>query len=394
MKILIINVVCGVKSTGRICTDLAEMLDAHGHEVKIAYGREGVPGKYKKYAVRIGTDFDVKIHAGLARVTDSSGFHSTAYTKRFIQWIKEYNPDVIHLHNIHGYYINVKLLFEYLKCSNKRVIWTMHDCWALTGHSVFCDAIDCEKWKTGCYHCPQLNEYPKSFIDRSKSNWIIKRNIFTGVSDMQIVTPSRWLANVVKESYMNEYPVQVIPNGIDTSVFRQQKRKLRSKCGSENKYIILAVANPWTKMKGLDDYLQLSKMLDQRFQIILVGLSKKQLTELPDGVVGIERTHNIEELVQLYSVADVFLNLTYTDTYPTVNLEARACGAKIVTYDTGGSPEAAGEDAIVVPKGDLLQVKTVLENLIENKNELSEEKRVKDSSETVEEYLKIYECRE
>ena len=205
MKVLMINVVCGIRSTGRICTDLATALEAQGHEVKIAYGRENVPEQFQKYAVRIGTDLDVKLHGLRARLLDGAGFGSKRATKKFIEWVKEYDPDVIHLHNIHGYYINVEVLFKYLKSCSKKIIWTLHDCWAFTGHSAYCDAVQCDRWKTGCYECPQISEYPRSVVDRSKLNWKKKREMFTGIPNMILVTPSQWLAGLVKESFLNKY---------------------------------------------------------------------------------------------------------------------------------------------------------------------------------------------
>lgn len=171
MKILMINVVCGIRSTGRICTDLAMALESKGHDVKIAYGREKVPEQFQKYAVRIGSDLSVSLHGVQARLADSAGFGSEKATKRFIEWVREYSPDVIHLHNIHGYYINIEILFEYLKECGKKVIWTLHDCWPFTGHSAYCDAISCERWITGCYDCPQSKAYPKSLVDKSNLNW-------------------------------------------------------------------------------------------------------------------------------------------------------------------------------------------------------------------------------
>lgn len=362
-----INVVCGIKSTGRICTDLADGLAKQGHKVKIAYGREVVPKQYKKYAIRIGNDMDVDIHAGLARITDSSGFHSKFYTKQFIKWVKNFDPDVIHLHNIHGYYINVEMLFEYLRACGKRIIWTLHDCWSFTGHSVFCDAIDCRKWQTGCKHCPQKLEYPRSFLDRSARNWKKKSKIFTNIPNLLIVTPSHWLAGLVKKSYLKNYTVTTIYNGIDTSCFYPLENDFRKYYHLEDKFIILAVASTWNEKKGFNDYVKLAGMLDERYKIIMVGLTKRQIKDLPDLMFGLERTASTKELAAMYSASDVFLNLTYVDTYPTVNLEAAACGGKVVTYKTGGSPEGV-EDVIVVEKGNLNAVLDVLKQLFKQRD--------------------------
>ncbi len=351
-----INVVCGIRSTGRICTDLADALTAQGHTVKIAYGREEVPDKYKKYAHRIGTDFDVKLHGIRARLLDESGFGSKIATIRFIEWVKKFDPDVIHLHNIHGYYINIEVLFDYLRTCGKKIIWTLHDCWAFTGHSALCDGIGCEKWKNGCGNCPNLKEYPKSYKDYSKNNWLKKRKIFTRIPNLTIVTPSKWLAGLVKRSFLKGYSVKVIHNGIDTSQFYPIKSDFRKRYNIEDKYVLLGVASSWNDMKGLSDYIKLAKILDDSYRIVLVGLSKEQLRSVPQNMICIERTNSTEELVQIYSASDVLLNLSYCENYPTVNLEAIACGTPVITYDTGGSAESAIINGNVVLRGDLTAV--------------------------------------
>lgn len=357
MKVLMINVVCGIRSTGRICTDLATELEKQGHEVKIAYGREQVPQRFQKYAVRIGSDFDVKLHGIKARVLDAAGFGSKRATEKFIKWVKEYDPDVIHLHNIHGYYINIEVLFKYLKTCGKKIIWTLHDCWAFTGHSAYCDAIDCRKWKDGCRKCPQLKEYPKAMIDLSCINWKKKRALFTRISNMIIVTPSYWLEGYVKQSFLKEYPVKVIHNGIDTSQFYPMVNDFRKLYNLEDKYILLGVATSWDDMKGYSDFIKLSEMLDERYKIVMVGLTDKQLGELPSKILGIKRTSSVKELAYIYNSADLFLNLTYCENYPTVNIEAMACGTPVLTYQTGGSPEIVKKyGGIVIKKGDLKSV--------------------------------------
>lgn len=351
MKVLMINVVCGIRSTGRICTDLAEALSKEGHEVKIAYGREHVPEQYQKYAIRIGTDWDVRIHGGRARLFDQSGFGSVKATKRFIEWIREFDPDIIHLHNIHGYYLNVAILFEYLKQSGKRILWTLHDCWAFTGHAAYCEAAACEKWKSGCHDCPNLAEYPASIIDRSRSNWLKKRIIFTGVPNMSLITPSRWLKGLVEGSFLRDYPVRVIYNGIDTGAFfpssQEEREKTRSELGVKDGRLLLGVAAVWDKRKGLEDLISLGRHTQGK--IVIVGVTEKQKQALPREITGITRTNNVEELRRLYAAADVFVNPTYEDNFPTTNIEALACGTPSITYNTGGSPEGAVK---TVSKGD------------------------------------------
>ena len=352
-----INVVCGIRSTGRICTDLAEMLEQKGHKVKIAYGRESVPRQYQKYAVRIGNDIDCKMHGIATRVFDRHGFASKNSTKNFLAWAEKYNPDVLHLHNLHGYYINIEMLFDWIKSRpNMKVIWTLHDCWAFTGHCSYFSYVKCNKWKRRCKNCPQKRDYPASyFIDNSENNFLRKRNAFTGVENMTIVTPSKWLAGLVKQSFLKEYPVKVIHNGIDTDVFKPTLSNFRKKYHLENKKIILGVASTWDRRKGFEDFIKLAGMLDDTYRIVLVGLSAKQMKIIPDNIVGIMRTNNTKELAAIYTAADVFLNLTYEDNYPTVNLEAQACGTPCITYNTGGSVESVSKNS-VISQGDMKEI--------------------------------------
>lgn len=386
MKILMINVVCGIRSTGRICTDLAESLTKKGHKVKIAYGRENVPQQYKKYAVRIGSDFDCKLHGIVTRLFDRHGFASKTATKKFLEWADKYDPDVLHLHNLHGYYINIEMLFDWIKRRpDMKVIWTLHDCWAFTGHCSYFNYVKCSKWKSKCKNCPQKREYPASyFIDNSENNFIRKRNAFTGVKNMTIVTPSKWLAGLVKQSFLKEYPVQVIHNGIDTDIFKPTPSNFREKYHLENKKIILGVASTWDRRKGLDDFVKLAEMLDDTYRIVLVGLSEKQLKQMPQNIIGIMRTNNTKELAKIYTAADVFLNLTYEDNYPTVNLEAQACGTPCVTYNTGGSVESVPKENIC-SKDDLESVKLKISNI-----NLSYEKILPDNSHFFKFYLMQY----
>ena len=349
MRVLLINEVCGHGSTGKICTDLAEVCESEGFDVKIAYGRDAyVPERFKKYAVRIGSNFDVVLHALQTRIFDNTGFCSKAATEKFIEWVKVYNPDIIHLHNLHGYYINIKVLFDYLAETNKPVVWTLHDCWAFTGHCAHYILAKCDKWKTGCYKCPRKKGYPSSLIfDASEKNWEKKKALFTSVKNMTLVTPSQWLANEVKQSFLNKYPVKVIPNGIDLDVFKPTPSDFREKNGLVGKKIILGVATAWGPGKGLNDFISLSKIIGNDCKIVLVGLSEKQKMELPKSILGITRTHDAHELAAIYTTADVLFNLTYGDTYPTVNLEAQACGTPVVTYRTGGSVESVPEENVV-----------------------------------------------
>ncbi len=342
-----INSVCGIGSTGRICTDIADALIKSGHECKIAYGRDNVPEKYKNISVRIGNEFGVRVNALKARLLDNEGFNAKSATKKFIEWVKEYDPDVIHLHNLHGYYINLDLLFSYLKTSGKKVIWTLHDCWSFTGHCSYFTIVKCEQWKTHCSYCMQSRAYPKAFCDRASKNFERKRTLFTGVPNMTIVTPSKWLAGLVKESFLKDYPVKVINNGIDLNVFKPTESNFREKHGLVGKKIILGVASVWDARKGLNDFIKLANEVDADTKIVLVGITKKQRKLLPANILAIERTNNAKELAEIYTTADVFFNPTYEDNYPTVNLEAQACGTPVITYPTGGSPESIPSENVV-----------------------------------------------
>ena len=360
MKVLIVNSVCGVGSTGRICVNLARDFELQGHEVKIAYGRSGVvPEKDQKYAIRVGTELDMRVHAFRTRLLDEHGLGSVKATRRFLKWAEEYNPSLLWLHNIHGYYINYELLFDWIKRHPEmQVKWTLHDCWAFTGHCSHFAAIKCEQWTNHCSYCPQLHRYPACYAISSVSkNFDRKCAAFTGVKKMTIITPSKWLADLVKRSFLKEYPVEVHYNTIDTNVFKPTPSDFRERYNLQKKFIILGVANVWHERKGYNDFLKLAAMLDDRYSVILVGLSKKQLEKVPPRIIGIERTNNQQELAKIYTAADVFFNPTYEDNYPTVNLEAQACGTRVLTYDAGGARETIHSNkSQAIKVGDLQKV--------------------------------------
>ena len=338
MKVLQINSVCGVGSTGRIATDLYKVLEEQGHECKIAYGRGTAPEGIN--SIKIGSKLDNYYHVFKTRVFDKHGFGSVNATKKFIEEVKEYNPDIIHLHNIHGYYINIEILFNYLKEANKPVVWTLHDCWAFTGHCSHFDYIGCYKWKNGCNSCIQKKEYPCSkVIDNSKVNYEKKKELFTSIKNMTIVTPSKWLANLVKESFLGKYRVEIINNGIDLEVFKPTESNFRQLYNLKDKFIVLGVASVWEERKGLKYFIELSKRLSNEYKIVIVGVNEKQKKELPKDIIAITRTNNVRELAEIYTSADIFVNTTVEDNFPTTNLEALACGVPVITFDTGGSSE-------------------------------------------------------
>lgn len=343
MKVLQINSVCGIGSTGRIATDIHNILIEQGNESYIAYGRK-LP-KNCKNVIRIGTKVDNYSHAVKTRIFDKHGFGSKKATLDFIDKVKELNPDVIHLHNIHGYYINVEILFKYLKEAGKPLVWTFHDCWPFTGHCSYFDYVNCNKWETECINCPLKKEYPASLIiDNSKDNYYKKRELFNGIENLIIVTPSNWLSNLVKKSFLKDYPVKVINNGIDLNVFKPTKSNFRDKCDLESKFIILGVASTWEKRKGYNYFIELSKLLNKDEVIVMVGITEKQKEELPSNIIGITRTNSTKELAEFYTVADVFINPTLEDNFPTTNIESLACGTPVITFNTGGSVESVDEN--------------------------------------------------
>ncbi|SDA73487.1 Glycosyl transferases group 1 [Butyrivibrio sp. INlla18] len=378
-KLLLINSVLGYGSTGRIVLDIAKEYEADGYEVKIAYGRKmkvsaAALQDTAKYGVRIGSDMDVYYHVLYTRLTDRHGLASKMATKKFLKWASEYDPDVLWMHNIHGYYINYEMLFDWIKSRPQmEVKWTLHDCWTFTGHCSHFAYVGCEKWKCegtdgqsecseksgqeckGCYACPQLAQYPQSKADNSRDNYRRKKAAFTGVKNLTIITPSQWLKENVEKSYLCGYPVEVKYNTVDTDVFKPVDSTFKKDNGIENKKMILGVASLWNDRKGLKDFYKLSSELDKdKFQIVLVGLSKDQVDEIAEkklNIFGLERTSSVEELKKIYSAADVFANPTYEDTFPTVNMEAEACGTPVITYDTGGCKETIkSQDSKVIPQ--------------------------------------------
>jgi glycosyltransferase involved in cell wall biosynthesis len=331
MKILQINTVVNSGSTGRIAEEIGLEVMTQGHKSYIAYGRRDRPSKSN--LIKIGAKKDVYLHGIKTLLTDQHGLGSYNATKSLIKEIKNIKPNIIHLHNIHGYYINYKILFQCIKGNNIPIVWTLHDCWTFTGHCAHFEHISCLKWMSHCEKCPLYNKYPRSFVDRSYNNFDDKKEAFQNVQNLTIVAPSKWLKNLVEQSYLKDYPVNVINNGVDLKIFCPPKLKTNSR-------IILGVASTWSNSKGLNDFIKLREIFDDDIKIVLIGLSKSQIKSLPKNILGISRTENIKELTEWYQKATVFVNPTYLDNFPTTNLEALACGTPVVTYDTGGSPES------------------------------------------------------
>lgn len=365
MKVFIINVVCGKGSTGHIVVDLYNEILASENEACIGYGRGNAPQNIQKY--RIGSEMDVLVHAGLSRLTDRQGRYSIRATRALVHKIEAYSPDIIHLHNIHGYYINYEILFDFLRKYDRPVLWTMHDCWAFTGHCAHYEGVMCDGWLNGCSSCKYPFVYPKAYTRRNTGNNFSKKKSAFLIPNLTIITPSHWLKTQLSRTFFRNVPCTVINNGIDLNKFHIVSSNIKEQLGISGKKMVLGVANVWTNYKGLADFIVLSKRLGPSYAVCLVGLGKKQLKSLPDNVIGIERTESLEMLVKYYSAADVFVNLTYEDTFPTTNIEALACGTPVVTYQSGGSPEIVqGTCGKTIAKGNLdAVVRTIIDEIQE-----------------------------
>lgn len=394
-KLLQINISANHGSTGKIAEQIGRLAIADGWESYIAYGREA--GESESKLIHIGNMWDERWHGLQTRLFDRHGLASKYATKKLVEKINVIQPDIIHLHNIHGYYLNYPILFDFLSEYGKPVVWTLHDCWSFTGHCAHFDAIGCEKWKTHCANCPLRGSYPSSFlIDGSSRNFELKKKYFNLPKNLTLVPVSHWLEKLLRQSFLGDHYINMIYNGIDLTNFRPYlAAKIHSAFG---KTVVLGVASVWEERKGLSDLIKLSKHDD--LQVVLIGLNDSQLKNLPSNVVGLKRTSDQRELAEYYSSADVFVNPTYQDTFPTVNLEAMACGTPVVTYNTGGSPESLTEETgIVVPKGDVERLYSAIKSIIgKSPTEKEEQRRLcveraKDFDAKVryEEYINLYE---
>lgn len=358
--LLQINSTANWGSTGKIAEQIGELVMSHGWDSYIAYGRYA--NNSQSQLIRIGSKVSQAWHLLISRLFDRHGLASKCATKRLIKKIEQIKPDIIHLHNIHGYYINYEILFNYLQSIDTPVVWTLHDCWAFTGHCAHFVEQECYKWRIGCDNCPLHDSYPKSFSDRANKNYKLKSTLFRSRRNIAIVPVSNWLANFVQQSFLKDKQITVINNGIDTNVFYPQQTQ------EKEYYNILGVSSTWSNSKGLNDFYKLRTILDaDKYHITLVGLTKQQIADLADGIIGIERTNSIQELAHIYSDASVFVNPTYADTFPTTNLEALSCGTPIVTYKTGGCPETiCSNSGIIVEQGDIKALKIAIEQVCSN----------------------------
>lgn len=401
MRIAEINAV-HIGSTGKIMFGIAEVARTLGHEVATFsphyYQRyENMDFPQRQHHTYFSNPVSNFIHLRLAQMTGRYGCFSFFSTMRLLKYLDAFKPNIIHLHILHGCNVNIPLLFSYLKRKQMRIVWTFHDCWALTGKCPHFTAAKCNRWKEGCGHCPQLEEYPKSTVDATKLLYRYKKKWFSGISEMVIATPSRWLETMVRGSYLQDYPISVINNGIDLNVFSPNPGDFCDRHSiPQEKHIVLGVAFGWGYKKGLDVFIQLADSLGDEYQIVLVGTNENVDAQLPGNIISIHRTNNQKELTEIYSAADVFVNPTREETLGLVNIEALACGTPVITFRTGGSPETIDETCGSVVECD--DVNALEKEIIRvcNEKPYSQEACLKrarqfDQEEKFREYVKLYE---
>ena len=343
MKIAEINA-SNYGSTGNIMLSITEHMRKKGHQVLVCY-----PATKRNFAKQvegsyiIGNIYSRNICLQLSKLTGREDLFFRSATLRLLRKLDHFQPDVIHLHNIHGWYINFPMIFSYIKRRNIRVVWTFHDCWPTTGHCSYFDMVGCDKWKTECGRCPIYRDYPESWLDNAAILHRAKKNVFLRVQDLTIVTPSKWLAEIVSQSFLKDYQVRVINNGIDLDIFKPTSSTFRERYGLGDNILLLGVAFGWAERKGLDVFIRLARELDEHYRIVIVGTDETVDKQLPKNIISIHRTHDQKELAEIYTAADLFVNPTREENFPTVNIEALACGTPVLTFNTGGSPEIIDE---------------------------------------------------
>ena len=392
MKVLFVNMAYGAGSTGKIIADIMDLLKKNGNDAKALYGTG--EQSHNADAVKVSGKLGYYFHNAASRLTDHAGLYSWAATRKIIREIKAFQPDLIHLHTLHGFYVNYEMLFRFLKEADIPVVWTLHDCWAFTGHCTHFSQAKCTQWQTECQNCKLLRRYPRCYWRGDvRRNFLRKKRAFTGVKNLTITTPSQWLADQVSHSFLRDYPRTVIPNGIDCRIFRPQSSGLRKKYRLEGKKIVLGVANVWNARKGLPDMLTLADRLGSAYQVVLIGLTERQLPDIPANVLGLLRTANQAELAQWYSADDVFVNPTYEETFGLTTVEAQACGTPAVVYRTDGCPETvAPGNGRLVPQGDMQALEDAVRDITNGSCRADSQKAAQfDKDAVYQDYLGLYE---
>ena len=396
--LLQLNVTANYGSTGRLAEDLGDVALKAGWKSYIAFGREFRPSHSE--LIRIGSNFDIYAHVIKTRLFDRHGFGSKHATKKFIQQVNEIKPDVIQFQNVHGYYLNLPIILKYIVEKDIPLIWSLHDCWSMTGHCSHFALEGCEKWKTQCNKCPSIHGYPGSWgWDSSKQNYLEKKSLIKAVPRLTIVSGSEWLANIARKSYFKNRDILVIPDGIDTNIYspKNDVDDLRKLYGLESKFVIMASGTTWLPYKGLNDFAKLREELSDEYAIVLVGMQQKDIDALPQGLIGIPRTKTPEELARWYSMADCVMSLSRLESFGLTPVEGLACGTPAIVYNCTSTPELiTPETGYVAEVGNIDDVKTKVETL----RKIGKEKYKKhcreialakyDKNVCYKEYLKLY----
>ena len=373
MRVFELNTFCGVKSTGRIAAEIAALVEKDGGQCEIGYGAEAPSAEAARFAYRVGTSLERRVYSQCRKLFDAEGYGSRSGTKKLIAEMERFQPDVIQLHNLHGCYLNLPILFAYLRQSGLPVVWTLHDCWPFTGHCAYFDYADCRKWMDGCRHCPQQRSYPACYgLDGSERNYAMKKRLFTSLERLVFVTPCEWMKQPLSRSFLSGYLARTIYNGVDLRAFQPTESGLRRRYGLEGKRVVLSVASDWDERKGLRFLTEAQQALGDAYRFVAVGLEEEQIKALPAPMLGIARTADVRELAAWYTAADCVANPTMEDNMPMVNLEALACGTPVAVFRTGGCPEAVDESCgVVVDKGDGAALRNAIERLCGQKQAMT-----------------------
>lgn len=372
MKVLELNTFAGMGSTGHIALDIARFGTRQGTDTIIGFGAGNVPPEAEVYALRIGGRAGRRWHGALRKLLDMEGFGSILATRRLIAFLNTWKPDVVHLHNIHGCYLNHRLLFRWLQKTGVPVVWTLHDCWPFTGHCAYFDYAGCDRWQAECHHCPQLRSYPTCVgLDGSARNHRRRKALFTSLDKLTLVTPCQWLKDLLANSFLRGIPARVIYNGVDRDTFYPRESDIRSRHHIEQRYVALCVASEWEPRKGIALLPALADGLGADCKLVVIGLTEAQIATLPANILGLTRTASPRELAKWYATADCFVNPTLEDNMPLVNLEALACGTPVAVFATGGCPECVTDACgAVVPKGDVVALAAAARALCEQKADM------------------------
>lgn len=391
MKVVQINATYKIGSTGKICAQIEEVCQSANIQNYVLYSSgDGKIGDRAKFPANIYTKFQ----ALKSRIVGNYGFNAFLSTKRLIAAIDKIQPDIIHLHNIHNHDYHLRMLLQYLHDKKKKVIWTFHDCWTFTGYCPHFDLVRCDRWKTECGKCPQYRSF-SWFVDRSSTLLRWKRDLLSGI-DLTIVTPSQWLADVIGQSFLGNSPLQVIYNGIDLSVFVPTESDFLKKYDLVGNKVVLGVAFDWGERKGLDVMIRLAEILPKDYRVVLVGTNKLIDKRLPDSIISIHRTKDQQELAEVYSAVDVFVNPTREEVLGLVNIEALACGTPVVTFRTGGSPEIPDDTCgSVVERDDIEALQREIYRICETRPYSTEACRKRaqrfDMKDCYKRYIELYE---